>query len=59
MNFDLNYVQIQKDIKKVFLSCFKIHPIFKTFNLKILNKTLTNFGSLTINNHETETSFCK
>ncbi len=40
MNFDLNYIQIQNDIKKIFKNCFKEHPILKSFKLKILNKTL-------------------
>ncbi len=50
MNFDLNYVQIQNDLRKIFKDCFKDHPIFRSFKLKILNKTQTNFGCLTINN---------
>jgi hypothetical protein len=50
MNFDLNYVNIQKDIKKVFNNCFKDHPLLRQFKLKIINKTQTNLGSLTINN---------
>jgi len=54
MNFDLNYVQIQNDIKKIFKNCFREHPILKSFKLKILNKTQTNFGCLTINNIKPE-----
>jgi len=50
MNFDLNYIQIQKDIKKVFKKCFSDHPLLRQYSLKILNKTQTNIGSLTINN---------
>ena len=50
MNFDLNYVEIQKELRLVFKKCFKDHPLLSCYKLKILNKTQTNFGSLTINN---------
>ena len=49
MNFDLNYTEIQKNLRVIFKECFKDTPL-RNFKLKILNKTQTNFGSLTINN---------
>jgi len=50
MNFGLNYIEIQKGIKQVFKNCFKNHPLFSKFKLKILNKTQINIGAMTINN---------
>jgi len=49
MNFDLNYNLIHKQFRIIFKNCFKDTP-FGNLKLKILNKTQSNFGSLTINN---------
>jgi len=54
MKFDLNYIEIQNDLKLVFKECFKNHPLLSTYNLKILNKTQSNIGNLTINNVKPE-----
>ncbi len=51
MNFDLNYTLIQKQLRIIFKDCFKDTPL-RNHKLKILNKTQSNFGSLTINNIE-------
>jgi hypothetical protein len=50
MNFDLNYIEIFKEMKILFKTLFNDHLKLSNFKLSFLCTSNTNLGALTVNN---------